>query len=139
MGHLVSKSSTPAETELCLDSSPVVDELINQCSKLDEPTTNSESSETAGQRFEVSPKIQSSIHTEEETTNISVNHLLFDEMPLQVKRSVLSPPDELVDSEVPESSTTKKKNKKLKLNNIIMGLFNNFVRKIIITSTTRFD
>merc|ERR1712217_285313 len=35
------KSSTPAETELCLDSSPVVDELINQCSKPDEPTTNS--------------------------------------------------------------------------------------------------
>merc|ERR1711920_20772 len=83
----------------------------------DEPTINSESSETAGQRSEVSPKIQSNIHTEEETTNISVNHLPSDEMPLQVKRSVLSPPDEPVESEVPESSTTKKKNKKLKNNN----------------------
>merc|ERR1711878_135655 len=93
-----------------------------------------ESSETAGQRFEVSPKIQSSIPTEEETTNISVNHLPSDETPLQVKRSVLSPPDEPVESEVPESSTTKKKNKKQNNNNIIICLFNNFVRKIIITS-----
>merc|ERR1712050_156216 len=129
-----------SQIELCLDSSPVVDELINQCSKPDEPTTNSESSETAGQRFEVSPKIQSSIHTEEETINISVSHLPYDETPLQVKRSVLSPPDEPVESEVPESSTTKKKNKKLNNNNNIniIGLFNNFVRKIIITSLNTF-
>merc|ERR1711879_111167 len=83
-------------------------------------------------------KIQSSIHTEEETTNISVNHLPFDEMPLQVKRSVLSPPEEPDESEVPESSTTKKKNKKLlrNNNNIIMDcLFIDFVRKIIIITS----
>merc|ERR1711879_1089849 len=73
-----------------------------------------------------------------ETTNISVNHLPFDEMPLQVKRSVLSPPEEPDESEVPESSTTKKKNKKLlkNNNNIIMDcLFIDFVRKIIIITS----
>merc|ERR1712188_115590 len=32
----------------------------------------------AGRGFEVSPRIQSSIHTEEETINILVNHLLYD-------------------------------------------------------------
>merc|ERR1712117_264113 len=66
---------------------------------------------TAGQRFEVSPRIQSSIHTEEETINILVNHQPSDETLLQVKRSVLLLPDEPVESEVLGSSTTRKKNK----------------------------
>merc|ERR1712183_693201 len=62
-------------------------------------------------KFEVSLRIQSSIHTEEETINILVNLLLSGETLLQVKRSVLSPPDELVESEVPGLLTTKRKNK----------------------------
>merc|ERR1712228_1159660 len=134
--HPVSKSSTPAETELCLASSLVVDELINQCSKPDEPTINSESSETAGQRSEVSPKIQSSIHTEEETINILVNHLLFDEMPLQVKRSVLLQLEEPVESEVPELLTTKKKNNLI----IFCSFFKNLLfGKILSLKNFRFE
>merc|ERR1712117_699667 len=89
----------------------VVEELINLCSKLAEPIINSESRGTVGQKSEVSLKIQSNIHTEEETINTSVNLQLSGETPVQVKRSVLSLPEEPVESEVPGLLTTKKKNK----------------------------
>merc|ERR1712050_126745 len=79
--------------------------------KLAELTINSESRGTVGQKSEVSLKIQSNIHTEEETISISVNLQLLDETPVQVKRSVLSLPEEPVESEVPGLLTTKKKNK----------------------------
>merc|ERR1712050_698695 len=53
--------------------------------KLAEPTINSESRGTVGQKSEVSLKIQLNIHTEEETINISVNLQLSGETPVQVK------------------------------------------------------
>merc|ERR1712160_165136 len=77
----------------------------------DELTTSSESSETVGQRFEVSPRIQSNIPTVVVIINISVNHLPSGETLLQVKRSVWSPPGEPDEFEVPGLSTTRKKNK----------------------------
>jgi len=43
------------------------------------------------------------------TINILVTHLLFLEPSLQVERSVLSPPEELVKSEVPEKLSSTRK------------------------------
>merc|ERR1712071_107447 len=105
-----SKSSTDPKTEPCSASSPVVDESTSQCLKPDELTTSSESRGTVGQRFEVSPRIQSNIPTVVVIINISVNHLPSGETLLQVKRSVLLPPDEPDEFEVPGLLTTKRKN-----------------------------
>merc|ERR1712117_323841 len=94
----------------------------------------------AGQRFEVSPRIQSSIHTEEETINILVNHQPSDETLLQVKRSVLSPPDEPVESEVPGLSTTRKKNKfkyKSALRSVLINIL--VLRSVLKTIRFLFD
>merc|ERR1711941_17332 len=109
--HPASRSSTAAETEPCSALSPVADELTSQCSRLVEPTTSSASSETAGQRCEVSPRIQSSIHTVVVTISILVSHPLCDVTLRQVRRSVLLPPDEPVESVVLALSTAKKRNK----------------------------
>merc|ERR1712117_411340 len=111
----------------------VVEELINLCSKLAEPTINSESRGTVGQKSEVSLKIQLNIHTEEETINTSVNLQLSGETPVQVKRSVLLPPGEPVESEVPELLTTKKKNKLKKIYDFVCSFFKNLLfEKLII-------
>merc|ERR1712183_139329 len=124
--HLVSKSCTPAETEPCSDSSLVVDELTNLCSKPAEPTTNSE----------VSLKIQSSIHTEEETINILVNLLLSGETLLQVRKSVLSLPGGPVESEVPGLLTTRKKNKYINAAffNVYLRTKIHIINSVLITS-----
>merc|ERR1712117_214941 len=94
----------------------------------------------AGQRFEVLPRILSSIHTEEETINILVNHQPSDETLLQVKRSVLLLPDEPVESEGPGSSTTRKKNK-FKFKSALTSVLKNILvlRSVLKNYTFLFD
>merc|ERR1712071_597803 len=77
---------------------PAVDELISRSLRPAEPTTSTVSSVTAGPRFEVSQRIQSSILTVVVIISILVSQVQSGATRRPVRRSVSSLPDELVES-----------------------------------------